>query len=57
VLTYHSLEARPVKEAWRRQQKDGLLEVLKPFPARPSQEEVDRNPRVRSAQLRAARKL
>jgi len=57
VLTYHSLEARRVKHAWQRQQKEGLLQVLKPFPAKPSEDEVSRNPRVRSAQLRAVRKL
>lgn len=57
VLTYHSLEARPVKWTWRAQQKQGLLEVTTRSPLRPSEEEVRQNPRVRSAQLRAARRL
>ncbi len=57
VLTYHSLEARRVKHAWRRQEKEGLLEVLTAPVAKPSPEEVKENPRVRSAQLRVARRL
>jgi len=57
VLTYHSLEARLVKQAWRRQQKEGLIELLVRRPLRPSAAEVSRNPRIRSAQLRAARRL
>jgi 16S rRNA (cytosine1402-N4)-methyltransferase len=56
VLTYHSLEARRVKRTWRRQQRQGLWELLTPSPAKPSAQEVERNPRVRSAQLRAARR-
>jgi len=56
LLTYHSLEARRVKEAWRRQQRQGLLEVSRGKPIRPSQEEIKHNPRVRSAQLRVARR-
>lgn len=57
VLTYHSLEARRVKHAWREQERDGLLEVLTPSPLKPEPEEVRANPRVRSAQLRAGRRL
>jgi 16S rRNA (cytosine1402-N4)-methyltransferase len=57
ILTYHSLEARCVKEAWRRQAKDGLWEILTRSPAKPAADEVSANPRVRSAQLRAARRL
>ena len=56
VLTYHSLEARRVKDAWRRQQKAGLISVLKPSPLKPTDEQIRDNPRVRSAQLRACRK-
>ncbi len=55
VITYHSLEARRVKAAWRRQAGQGLMEILTPRPQQPSEEEVSRNPRARSAQLRAAR--
>ncbi len=55
-ITYHSLEARRVKHTWRRQQQQGLWDVLTPSPVMPTEEEIERNPRVRSAQLRAARK-
>lgn len=56
ILTYHSLEARRVKQAWRAQQRDGLVEVLKPDPEFPSDDEVRENPKVRSVQLRKARR-
>ncbi len=57
VLTYHSLEARRVKQAWRRQQRAGLLSVMKPSPLKPTDAQVRENPKVRSAQLRGCRKL
>lgn len=57
ILTYHSLEARRVKQAWRRQEKEGIWQVITPSPAKPTAEQVSQNPRVRSAQLRAARRL
>jgi 16S rRNA (cytosine1402-N4)-methyltransferase len=57
VLTYHSLEARRVKQAWRRQQKEGTWEPLSPSPLKPAEQQVEENPRVRSAQLRAVRRL
>lgn len=57
VLTYHSLEARRVKHAWRRQAKEGLWQLLTPSPVKPSREQLDENPRIRSAQLRAVRRL
>jgi 16S rRNA (cytosine1402-N4)-methyltransferase len=57
VLTYHSLEARRVKQAWRRQKQMGLLAPITRSPLRPTEQEQRENPRVRSAQLRAARKL
>jgi len=56
ILTYHSLEARPVKNTWREQEKQGLLERIVRSPLKPSDEEVRDNPRARSAQLRAVRK-
>ena len=56
ILTYHSLEARRVKEAWRRQAQAGVLEILARKPLRPTEQEVRDNPRARSAQLRAVRR-
>lgn len=57
IITYHSLEARRVKHTWRRQARDGLMEELSDSPWMPSEDEVEKNPRVRSAQLRVARRL
>jgi 16S rRNA (cytosine1402-N4)-methyltransferase len=56
VLTYHSLEARRVKQAWRRQKEQGLLELPRPAVVKPDHDEIERNPRARSAQLRACRR-
>ncbi len=55
IITYHSLEARRVKTAWRRQEKEGVLELVTPKPVKPDEREVAENPRARSAQLRVAR--
>jgi len=57
VLSYHSLEARRVKQAWRAQARAGLVELLTSSPVRPTAEQVSRNPRIRSAQLRGIRRL
>ena len=54
VISFHSLEDRPVKRAFR---DDERYEVLTRKPIRPGSEEVARNPRARSAKLRAARVL
>ena len=51
VIAYHSLEDRIVKFALR---EDPRLEVLTKKPQRPGEDEVARNPRARSAMLRAA---
>jgi 16S rRNA (cytosine1402-N4)-methyltransferase len=57
VITYHSLEARRVKQAWRAQEAGGLMKVLTRPPRTPTVAEVRANPRVRSAQLRGAQKI
>jgi len=51
VLTFHSLEDRIVKQAFR---KDSRLELLQAKPVAPGADEVARNPRARSARLRGA---
>ena len=56
VLSYHSLEDRIVKLAFREAARDGVLEVLTRKPLRPGPEEVRANPSARSARLRAAEK-
>ena len=54
VISYHSLEDREVKSSFR---ADARLAVLTKKPLRPSENEVARNPRARSARLRAAERL
>jgi len=51
VISFHSLEDRRVKEAFR---DDPRWTNLTRTPIRPSAEEVERNPRARSAKLRVA---
>jgi 16S rRNA (cytosine1402-N4)-methyltransferase len=58
VITFHSLEDRIVKHTLRAlQQRDGLVQVLTKKPVGPGDEEVARNPRARSAKLRAAERM
>jgi 16S rRNA (cytosine1402-N4)-methyltransferase len=70
VISYHSLEDRIVKNTLRdlargeidfvtgrSHAESQLIEVLTRKPVRPSEQEVDLNPRSRSARLRAARRL
>ena len=54
VISFHSLEDRRVKEAFR---GDGRLKALTPRPIRGDEEEIARNPRSRSAKMRFAEKL
>lgn len=69
IITYHSLEDRLVKNFMRSGNLNGEIEKdffgrnLSPFklitskPITPSDEEVERNPRSRSAKLRVAQKI
>ncbi|HXX45422.1 MAG TPA: 16S rRNA (cytosine(1402)-N(4))-methyltransferase RsmH [Candidatus Acidoferrales bacterium] len=57
VLTYHSLEDRPVKQAFQRLEREGGFRVLTRKVIRPSEEEVRSNPRARSAKLRVVEKV
>ena len=59
VITFHSLEDRVVKTVLRELERGGeiALRVLTKRPMRPEAEEVARNPRARSAKLRAAERL
>lgn len=69
IITFHSLEDRIVKEFMRREARDCLcppripvcicghkarIRILTPKPIVPAQAEIARNPRARSAKLRAA---
>jgi 16S rRNA (cytosine1402-N4)-methyltransferase len=57
VISFHSLEDRIVKDAIRAGVKAGEYEPLTKKPVTATQEEIDRNPRSRSAKLRAAVKV
>lgn len=69
IITYHSLEDRLVKNFMKtgnlegKQEKDFYGRTLSPFrllsskPIVPTEEEVERNPRSRSAKLRIAEKI
>jgi 16S rRNA (cytosine1402-N4)-methyltransferase len=62
ILSYHSLEDRIVKNhfrEWARGKDQGspTVRLLTPKPMIPSEEEISRNPRARSAKLRAVEKL
>jgi len=54
VISYHSLEDRIVKRAFRKAQKEGTLQIITPKPVTPTSEEVNNNRRSRSAKLRVA---
>jgi 16S rRNA (cytosine1402-N4)-methyltransferase len=59
VITFHSLEDRIVKHTLRALERshDAAVKVLTKKPIVPSEDEVGRNPRARSAKLRAAERL
>jgi 16S rRNA (cytosine1402-N4)-methyltransferase len=57
VISFHSLEDRIVKDAMREGAKQGLYRLLTKKPVTAEEEEIDRNPRSRSAKMRAAEKV
>ncbi len=58
VLSFHSLEDRKVKLTFREEDKElGRWKVLTKKPIEPSDDEVQSNPRARSAKLRVAERL
>ncbi|MBZ5614175.1 MAG: 16S rRNA (cytosine(1402)-N(4))-methyltransferase RsmH [Acidobacteriia bacterium] len=57
VISFHSLEDRIVKDAFRDGAKQGWYRLLTKKPVTASAEEIDRNPRSRSAKMRAAERL
>jgi 16S rRNA (cytosine1402-N4)-methyltransferase len=58
VISFHSLEDRIVKHAFRALERGGdAIRILTKRPLVPSDDEVARNPRARSAKLRAIERL
>jgi len=54
VITFHSLEDRIVKHTFRALQAEGTIAIRTKRPLVPGEAEVAKNPRARSAKLRAA---
>jgi 16S rRNA (cytosine1402-N4)-methyltransferase len=54
VICFHSLEDRIGKDSLREGARQGIWEILTKKPLTAGEEEIDRNPRSRSAKLRAA---
>ena len=57
IISFHSVEDRLVKQAFRSAEQTGQLKVITKRPITASAEELTRNPRSRSAKLRVAEKL
>jgi len=57
TISFHSLEDRLVKDAFKDAGRAGVLEVLTKKPVVAKEQEALRNPRSRSAKLRAAEKI
>lgn len=53
VITFHSVEDRAVKEAFKALAKEGAAEILTKHVVKPSRTEILANPRSRSAKLRS----
>jgi 16S rRNA (cytosine1402-N4)-methyltransferase len=56
VISFHSLEDRIAKDFLREYAHKGIMQVLTKKPVIAGEEETNRNPRSRSAKLRAAEK-
>jgi 16S rRNA (cytosine1402-N4)-methyltransferase len=54
VISFHSLEDRIAKDSLREGARQGIWEVLTKKPITAGEDEMERNPRSRSAKLRAA---
>jgi 16S rRNA (cytosine1402-N4)-methyltransferase len=57
VISFHSLEDRIVKDALREGAQRGWYRLLTKKPVTAGAEEIERNPRSRSAKMRAAEKI
>ncbi|MBF0484255.1 MAG: 16S rRNA (cytosine(1402)-N(4))-methyltransferase RsmH [Candidatus Omnitrophica bacterium] len=57
IISFHSLEDRIVKNIFREEAQNGVLNILTRKPLIPSDKEAEENPRSRSAKLRAAERI
>ena len=57
MLSYHSLEDRPVKQCFQRLAHEGVLKILTKKVIQASDAEIAANPRARSVKMRAAEKI
>lgn len=57
VISFHSLEDRIIKFAFRKAESDGLINILTPKPLTPAAREVESNPASRSSKLRVAERV
>jgi 16S rRNA (cytosine1402-N4)-methyltransferase len=56
IISFHSLEDRLVKNDFRQNEKAGIYRIITKKPIVPTQEEIRKNRRARSAKLRIAQK-
>ncbi len=57
IISFHSLEDRIAKLTLRKNDSEGLIEILTPKPLTPELSEIAVNPKSRSSKLRAAERL
>jgi 16S rRNA (cytosine1402-N4)-methyltransferase len=57
VISFHSLEDRLAKDAFRDGAQEGIWNVITRKPVVAEEDEIDRNPRSRSAKLRVAERV
>ena len=57
VISFHSLEDRVVKWAFRKAATDGAVKILTPKPLTPTESEARANPSSRSSKFRAVEKI
>lgn len=57
IISFHSGEDRIVKHFIKQKQKAGILRIINVKPIKPTQNELQTNPKVRSAKLRLARRI
>lgn len=57
VISFHSLEDRVIKFAFRKAESEGLINIITPKPLTPREQEVQGNPASRSSKLRVAERI